>query len=338
VGVTFERFTRHLTVTGNRDAALSEVAAGQHGVFALEHLGALGFSEAARRARTTRGRWVTLYEGVYRIGGAPKTWRGDLLAACWAAPTTAAASHGSAAALSGLPSGRTDVIEIVCARWRRTRNAGLVVHESLVIDDEDLDEIDGIPCTATARTLFDLARALSPVMLDANIDAALRRDLVSLDELRRTSTRLATKGRPGGRRFRAAIEARTGVASLPESVPERLLADMLVRQGLPAPVHQYVVRDATGGFLARVDLAYPDWMVVIEYDSVQHHTGTVAHVRDSARRDAIGDLDYTVLTATVADLRDRGDRIAGLIRRRRDRAASPENARLRHSASYYDAR
>jgi hypothetical protein len=156
-------------------------------------------------------------------------------------------------------------------------------------------------------------------MLDANIDAALQREIVTLDELRRTRKRLATKGRPGGRRFRTAMEARTGVSALPESVPERLLADLLVRQGLPAPEHQFVVRDAARCFVARVDLAYPEWMVVIEYDSVEHHTGTAAHIRDSSRRDAIGDLDYLVLTATVADLRDRGERLAGLIRRRRER-------------------
>jgi len=209
----------------------------------------------------------------------------------------------------------------MCERWRRTRHDGLVVHESVALEDVDRDERDGIPCTSAARTLFDLARRSSPVMLDANIDAALRRELLSIDELRRTSTRLATKGRPGGRRFRAAVEARTGVSALPDSVPERVLADILVRQGLPAPVHQHVIRTHDGGFVARVDLAYPQWMVVIEYDSIEHHTGTAVHIRDSARRDAIGDLGYAVLTATVADLRDRGERLATLVRHRRDRAA-----------------
>ncbi len=88
-------------------------------------------------------------------------------------------------------------------------------------------------------------------------------------------------------------------------------------------MHQFVVRTDDGAFVARVDLAYPDWMIVIEYDSVEHHTGTAAHIRDSARRDAIGDQDYTVLTATVADLRDRGERLAGLIRRRRAPRLTP---------------
>jgi hypothetical protein len=317
--VTSARSGRHLNVAGVRDDALAQLAASQHGVFAAPHLEALEFSPDARRARLTRGRWVHLYDDVYRIGGAPQTWRGDVLAACLAARSTAAASHWSAAALWELPAGRTDVIEILCNRWERTRHDGLVVHESLVIDEEDLDEVDGIPCTSTARTLFDLARRLSPVMLDANIDTALRRELVSLDELRRTSTRLATKGRPGGRKFRAAIEARTGVSALPESVPERVLAASFVRHGLPVPQHQFVVRDEVGNFVARVDLAYPQWMTVIEYDSVEHHTGTVAHIRDSTRRDAIGDQGYLVLTATVADLRDRGERLARLIRRREAR-------------------
>ena len=117
------------------------------------------------------------------------------------------------------------------------------------------------------------------------------------------------------------VEARSEAAALPDSVPERLLAGMLVRQGLPVPQHQFVIRDAAGGFVARVDLAYPEGMVVIEYDSVEHHTGTPAHVRDSARRNAIGDLGYAVLTATSADLKDRGERIARSIRQRRSLAA-----------------
>jgi hypothetical protein len=62
-------------------------------------------------------------------------------------------------------------------------------------------------------------------------------------------------------------------------------------------------------------------MIVIEYDSVEHHTGTAAHIRDSTRRDAIGDLGLTVLTATLADLSDRGERLGSLVRRRRARNA-----------------
>jgi hypothetical protein len=315
--VTLERCDRPLSVVTAADDALARVAAQHHGVFTADQASRLGFSGRARQVRLSTGRWDLIYDNVYRIGGAPATWRGDLLAACWAPEPTARASHRAAATLWGLPSGKGDAVEITCKRWRRTRHNGLVIHESLAFDELDEIVVDSIPCTTVARTLFDLARSLSPVMLDANIDTALRRELVSLDDLRGASKRLATRGRPGGLKFRAAIERRTGASALPESVPERILADLLVRQGLPAPVHQFVIRTDDGRFVARVDLAYPDWMVVIEYDSVEHHTGTAAHIRDSARRDAIGDLGYAVLTATSADLKDRGQRIAASVRRRR---------------------
>ena len=308
-------------MAGAQDDALARLASNHHAIFTAEQLITLGFSEKARQVRLSTGRWILLYDNVYRMGGAPSTWCGELLAACWAAGATAVASHRAAAALWELPSGKAPRVELTCKRWRRTRHGGLVVHESTVIEPEDRDTVDGIPCTSASRTLFDLARSLGPGMLDANIDSALRRGVVTINELRRTSARLATKGRPGGRKFRAAVDARTGAAALPESVPERLLAHLLVRQGLPAPVHQYVVRDAAGAFVARVDLAYPEWMIVIEYDSVEHHSGTTAHIRDSTRRDAIGDLDFTVLTATMADLNDRGERLGSLIRRRRERTA-----------------
>ena len=301
------------------EIALVQIATTHHGLFAAHHLDQLKVSRGVRAARLEVGRWFLVYDGVFRMAGSPITWRSELMAACWAGGSRALASHRSAAALWALPSGREDITEVTCPRWRRARHGSLVVHESLVIDDEDHDEVDGIPCTSAARTLFDFARTLSPVMLDANIDNALRRKLLTLAELRSTSTRLATKGRPGGRRFRAAVDARSVASTIPESVPERLLADMLVRQGLPAPIHQHVIRAHDGAFVARVDLAYPEAMLVIEYDSVEHHTGTTAHIRDSARRDAIGDLGYTVLTATSADLKDRGVRLAGLIRRRRAR-------------------
>jgi very-short-patch-repair endonuclease len=90
---------------------------------------------------------------------------------------------------------------------------------------------------------------------------------------------------------------------------------MLVGQGVPAPRPHFVIRDETGLFVARVDLAYPEAMLVIEYDSVEHHTGTLAHHRDGARRDAITDLGYALLVATAADLQDRAVRLTASVRR-----------------------
>jgi very-short-patch-repair endonuclease len=201
------------------------------------------------------------------------------------------------------------------------RHEGLIVHESTRLDDVDRTAVGNIPCTSAARTLFDLARSVSPMMLDANIDSAIRRSLVEVDDLLGEATRLATKGRPGGRRFRAAVEERAGAVRVPESVPERLLAKYLVLQGLPTPTLQFEVRTSGGELVARADLAYPSSKILIEYDSIQEHTGKTALLRDSARRNAVTEQGFAVLTATVADLGDHGRRLATSVRRLQARAA-----------------
>jgi hypothetical protein len=100
---------------------------------------------------------------------------------------------------------------------------------------------------------------------------------------------------------------------VPESEPERLLAIALVARGLPEPELQHVVRDLDGAFVARADLAYPDERILIEYESFEHHTGKVALLRDSARRNAV--TSVRVLTATAADVRDDALELSRAIRR-----------------------
>jgi len=303
------------------DAAIAAIAASHHGVFAGHHLDELRVTREFRRIRVQSGRWDALHESVFRIAGAPESWRGSLQAACWAGGERSVASHRSAAALLGLPSGREDMVEISCPRWRRARHDGLIVHETSLLEQVDTDMIDGIPCTTAERTIFDLARFSTPRTLDVIIDNALRRDLTTVADLVASSSRLATRGRPGARRFKAVIAERTPAIPVPESAPERLLAGYLVDRGLPAPVPQHIVRDAAGAFVARVDLAYPDHTIAIEYDSYQEHVGKVALVRDSARRNAITACGIKVLTATAADIQDRGERLAQVLRSVLARAA-----------------
>ncbi|MFN8027613.1 MAG: hypothetical protein U0W40_15015 [Acidimicrobiia bacterium] len=99
----------------------------------------------------------------------------------------------------------------------------------------------------------------------------LRQDLTTIDRLVATEDRLAKRGRKGGAQFHQALERHDPTAALPESEPERMLARYLVESGLPAPVHQHVIRDRANRFVAQVDLAYPDHGIVIEFDSAPHH-------------------------------------------------------------------
>src|SRR3954447_6361471 len=142
------------------DRRVAEIAAVHHGVFSLGHLQDLGTSHRARQHRLDTGRWHQLHDGAYRLAGAPRTWKGSLLAACWAGGSRAVASHRSAAALWQLPGRREDLIELTTPRWRRARHDGLLVHESTALGVRDITILDAIPVTTVERTIFDLCASV----------------------------------------------------------------------------------------------------------------------------------------------------------------------------------
>lgn len=75
----------------------------------------------------------------------------------------------------------------------------------------------------------------------------------------------------------------------------------LVLAGLPSAVPQYEVRLA-GRFVARVDLAYPDRRLAIEYDGTWHsESGQFA--RDRQRLNRLGAAGWRVVHVTAHDLR-----------------------------------
>ncbi|MFI5046146.1 MAG: hypothetical protein ACHQIG_03705 [Acidimicrobiia bacterium] len=102
-----------------------------------------------------------------------------------------------------------------------------------------------------------------------------------------------------------------------------MLVDVLLAHGLPEPTRQYVIRDVTGAFVARVDLAYPELRIAIEYDSYQEHVGKQQLVRDSRRRNAITALGWIVLVGTAEDVRlGQGRALASAVRRARDQRSN----------------
>ncbi len=66
---------------------------------------------------------------------------------------------------------------------------------------------------------------------------------------------------------------------------------------------QHVVRDREGNFVARVDLAYVERKIAIEYDGFWHHErGQFA--RDRRRLNRLVAAGWTVLHVTAVDLKD----------------------------------
>lgn len=68
-----------------------------------------------------------------------------------------------------------------------------------------------------------------------------------------------------------------------ESVRETHLRLTMLRAGLPEPVLGYELFSAAGSFLARFDMAYPQFRVAVEYDGRQHAEDPRQFERDADR-------------------------------------------------------
>jgi hypothetical protein len=285
------------------DQRLARFAERHDGVFSIEHARTFGLSEHQIRRRSARS-WQTIHPGIYRMPGAPPTWRGDLRAAVWAAPGRAAISHWAAAAIYELPGGRLHV-ELTCARWSRARRAGLIVHESRRLTEADIDDVGGIPVTRPERLLLDLAALRpSPNYLEMLIHAARRKRLITYESTHEVFLRHARRGLRGVRALRAALERWDPGRRATESEMETVLLQALREQGLPEPVVQFDVHDRNGLFVARTDLGWPTLRVTLDYDSRQEHSDEFQIARDDRRRNQIVTAGYRPLVARLGDVRN----------------------------------
>src|SRR4051812_31425386 len=83
-----------------------------HGYVAVHHLELLGIDNRERKRLLASGALIREWHGAYRVVGAPTSWKGELVAACWAGGTRALASHRSAAAVRDLAGGRQTIQEV----------------------------------------------------------------------------------------------------------------------------------------------------------------------------------------------------------------------------------
>ena len=313
-GVSPSRQSR--LMQSEQDLTAARIAAACHGIITLDDARRAGLTKGQIDRRVARGSWVLVHEGVFRIAGAPATWRSELRAAAAAGGRGAAISHRSGGALFELPGGRDDLIELSCIRWRRTQKPGLVVHESRRLDDRDVTLIDGIPVTTPERTILDLASCYPhDRFLEYVVQAARRKRLITYESMRATFDRHARRGLKGVAALRVTLD-RWDPASRPtESEMETMLLDALRRNGLPEPTLQYEARDSNDRFLGRVDAAYPHARVAIEYDSKQEHSDEFQLASDARRNRALQARgDWKVLSARHEDLRRGGAELCADIR------------------------
>lgn len=147
--------------------------------------------------------------------------------------------------------------------------------------------------TTPLRTAFDCARWLPLVDAVVVVDALARAGLIEIDDLVTFAQQ-----HPGVRWVRRVGDVVRLADGRSESPMETRLRLLLAWAGLDHLEPQFVVRDAAGRFVARVDLAFVAAKVAVEYDGAWHWKQRRA---DDRRRDALRDLGWTVLVVSAED-------------------------------------
>lgn len=217
-------------------------------------------------------------------------------------------SHATAAAILELPLpvwlADQRLIHVTAPRTvNRPRRRDIQTHYAVLHRDECVEK-DGFRVTSPARTYTDVAYRLKVPELVAFGDAMMRKYGISQQEL--LSTILRRKRYPGRLKARQCVELLDPRA---ESPKESELRIMLQSANFPTPSINPDILDRRGQFLARGDIAYEDYRVLVEYDGEYHaEMGQRAH--DAARRARLREHGWIVVEIVGEDMKHPGRVIA----------------------------
>lgn len=222
----------------------------------------------------------------------------------------AVASHRTAGRLHEfeLPQEKRCEDVTVARDLRRKDRKDLCFHtRGLTVGDVQVHH--GIPITALPRTLADLACSLDRLPAVWMLDDAFRRGLSSGESVAR-AVRRWTGGADCGVAVKRLAEA-DGVA---ESILETAGRLALLDAELPLPVPQFKVYTPSGRLIARLDGAYPERKLGLEFDGQATHGSARAVLHDRDRQNALLALGWTVLRFTWWDVTRDAGRFVSMVR------------------------
>jgi very-short-patch-repair endonuclease len=268
----------------------------------------LGLSTRQIAYRVRAGRWTRVSRGVYRVTSAPPSPRTRLVAGLAACGPGGVASHQSAAWLLGLIERPPPRPHVTVNGTRHPRPPGVIIHRR--VGTVPSHSVGGLRCTTPARTLIDLAAVVEHPTLEAAVDRALSRRLVTVAQLDAATSPVRTTRRPGVAALRAHLIDR-GDLGVPEpSVLESRMQRLFRQQRLPVPAAEVSWEDGR----YRLDFAYPDRMVAAEVDGYAWHHSPEQVERDTARRNRLQAAGWTVLVYTWRQVIREPQRVAAEIR------------------------
>jgi very-short-patch-repair endonuclease len=280
--------------------AIERLAAEQHGVFGRAQALELGATRHIIAGSVASGAWPRVLPSVHRVDAVPvSSEQAAMAAVLWSAPD-GLVSHQAAARLWQMDGEWGTRVHVLLPSSRSLRSPLVTLHHTTELIPADIGALGPIRLTSPLRTAIDLAGELDEDDLELAVESGLRRRLFSLGQLRWRADALLGTGRTGSSRLRRLLERRD--LGRTESGWELRTSQVLERAGLGRPVRQHEVR-VRGRLAARVDLAYPDARIALEYDSDRWHSGVARRHADAERRNRLRALGWTVIEVTPSSLR-----------------------------------
>lgn len=259
-------------------------------------------AEAERLGLTRRmlsgDRFARVRRGVYRCVDTSPTLRLQVQAALLVLPPGTAASHTTSLALRGLDIGRHDGLHFSGHRRPEHDIEGVVLHRRRVRLNTVL--VDGVPTLGPRRTFVDAATVLSMRDLLAVGDWLVFHEHVDVLDLRAYVLASHLDGVRKARRIAPLVRERVA------SVYESYVRWDLYAAGLPEPEVNVDILDDHGSWLARGDLVYRQWRILVEYDGWQHERDAEQRQRDHLRREVLEAAGWRLIVITVEDMRTPG--------------------------------
>jgi very-short-patch-repair endonuclease len=252
-------------------------------------------SRRTMQAQIEGGALVKVWPGVYSMGEPDKVTRlhgldlrtGEVVTICL----------GTAAAAFGFATEDVPDLHVLNPDGHLLRDSdGLKVHRR---DGAPLTTVDGRPSTTPEWTAIEVARGLWRPRALAVLDAALRSGTCDRRGL------MSAAARQAGRRGIVAVrELLPHAAPEAESPMESEARLAMLDGGLPKPALQYEIVDRDWR-VWRVDFAWPDQRVAVEYDGFDWHSEPDDLRRDRQKRSALQELGWRVISIVGDDVRRR---------------------------------
>jgi len=240
--------------------------------------------------------YTSILPGIFRTSTTSPTLHLLIAAAQLVLPADAAVSHLTCLRLLGYDLGPLWPLHFSTNDLNHLQRKGLVIHRRQ--GELNCTNFDGLRAVGAMRTFVDLATLLPDQTLVRVGDWLLAQGLM---DHRTLLDYVADSHLDGVQRARKmAPHLRGGSASPQESG----LRWNLVRAGLPEPELNVDIHDDEGTWLARGDLVYRRWKVLVEYDGRHHQRSPSQWQWDLRRREQLEAAGWRVIIVTSADTRN----------------------------------